>query len=35
MLVNYGLSKNEVAAGYILTCQAVPQGDGVTVDYDG
>ena len=35
MLVNYGLSKDEVAAGYILTCQAVPQGDGVTVDYDG
>ena len=35
MLVNYGLSKDEVAAGYILTCQAVPQGDGVSVDYDG
>ena len=34
MLVNYGLSKEEVAAGYILTCQAVPQGDGVAVDYD-
>lgn len=34
MLVNYGLSKEEVDAGYILTCQAVPQGDGVSVDYD-
>lgn len=34
MLVNYGLSKEEVAAGYILTCQAVPQGTGVAVDYD-
>ena len=34
MLVNYGLSKEEVAAGYILTCQAVPQGPGVAVDYD-
>ena len=34
MLVNYGLSKDEVAAGYILTCLAVPQGDGVAVDYD-
>lgn len=34
MLVNYGLSKEEVAQGYILTCQAVPQGDGVAVDYD-
>ena len=34
MLVNFGLSKAEVAAGYILTCQAVPQGDGVVVDYD-
>ena len=34
MLVNYGLSKDEVAAGYILTCQAVPQSDGVKLDYD-
>lgn len=34
MLVNYGLSKEEVAAGYVLTCQAVPQGEGVAVDYD-
>ena len=34
MLANYGLSKEEVAAGYILTCQAVPVGGGVAVDYD-
>lgn len=34
MLANYGLSKEEVAAGYILTCQAVPVGEGVAIDYD-
>lgn len=34
MLANYGLSKEEVAAGYILTCQAVPVSEGVSVDYD-
>ena len=34
MLANYGLSQEEVAAGYILTCQAVPLGAGVAVDYD-
>ena len=34
MTANYGLSKEEVAAGYILTCQAIPVGDGVVVDYD-
>ncbi|MBG6120426.1 MULTISPECIES: 2Fe-2S iron-sulfur cluster-binding protein [unclassified Sphingobium] len=34
MLANYGLSKEEVAAGYILTCQSVPVGEGVVVDYD-
>jgi ring-1,2-phenylacetyl-CoA epoxidase subunit PaaE len=34
MLANYGLSKEEVAAGYILTCQAVPLGEGVAVEYD-
>lgn len=34
MLANYGLSKEEVAAGYVLTCQAVPLGEGVAVDYD-
>ncbi len=34
MLANYGLSKEEVAQGYILTCQAVPDTDDVSVDYD-
>lgn len=34
MLANYGLSEEEVAAGYILTCQAIPDGEGVAVDYD-
>ena len=34
MAVNYGLSADEVAAGYILTCQAVPVGEGVAIDYD-
>ncbi|MES2001464.1 MAG: 2Fe-2S iron-sulfur cluster-binding protein [Pseudomonadota bacterium] len=34
MAVHYGLSDEEVAAGYILTCQSVPVGDGVAVDYD-
>ena len=35
MKVNYGLSDEEVAQGYILTCQAVPLTDGVVLDYDG
>ena len=34
MAVHYGLSEEEVAAGYALTCQSVPVGDGVAVDYD-
>lgn len=34
MTTNYGLSADEVAAGYILTCQSVPLGKGVAVDYD-
>ncbi|MGH6658608.1 MAG: 2Fe-2S iron-sulfur cluster-binding protein [Sphingomicrobium sp.] len=34
MAVHYGLSDEEVAAGYALTCQSVPVGDGVAVDYD-
>jgi ring-1,2-phenylacetyl-CoA epoxidase subunit PaaE len=35
MKKNYGLTDAEVAAGYILTCQAVPTSDAVTVSYDG
>ena len=34
MAACYGLSDEEVAAGYVLTCQSVPVGDGVAVDYD-
>ena len=34
MTVNYGLSDDEVARGYVLTCQSHPVGDHVDVDYD-
>lgn len=34
MRANYGLSAQEVAQGYVLTCQAVPLGNGVVLDYD-
>ncbi len=34
MAARYGLSDEEVASGYILTCQSVPKGEGVEVDYD-
>jgi len=35
MKVNYGLSDEEVAQGYVLTCQAIPTSDSVVVNYDG
>ncbi|MBX7200789.1 MAG: phenylacetate-CoA oxygenase/reductase subunit PaaK [Rhodospirillaceae bacterium] len=31
---NYGLSAEELAQGYVLTCQAVPMTDDVKLDYD-
>jgi ring-1,2-phenylacetyl-CoA epoxidase subunit PaaE len=31
---NYALEQREIDAGYILTCQALPQTDEITVDYD-
>lgn len=31
---NYALEDDEVAAGYVLTCQAVPVSEEVTVDFD-
>jgi ring-1,2-phenylacetyl-CoA epoxidase subunit PaaE len=31
---NYALEQSEVDAGYVLTCQAVPRSDEITVDYD-
>jgi ring-1,2-phenylacetyl-CoA epoxidase subunit PaaE len=34
MKVNYGLSAEEVANGYVLTCQAVPTSEDVAVNYD-
>jgi len=34
MDANYALEPNEVAAGFVLTCQAHPVSDQVTVDYD-
>jgi ring-1,2-phenylacetyl-CoA epoxidase subunit PaaE len=34
MAARYGLTDEEVAAGYVLTCQSVPVGNGVAVDYD-
>lgn len=34
MAARYGLSDEEIAAGYVLTCQSVPKGDGVALDYD-
>lgn len=34
MKANYGLSAEEIAEGYVLTCQATPVSDGVTLSYD-
>ena len=34
MAARYGLTDDEVAAGYVLTCQSVPKGGEVEVDYD-
>jgi ring-1,2-phenylacetyl-CoA epoxidase subunit PaaE len=34
MKVNYGLSADEVADGYVLTCQATPVSEGVALSYD-
>ena len=31
---NYALEPDEVERGYVLTCQAEPVSDAVTVDYD-
>ena len=31
---NYALEEHELDAGYVLTCQALPMSDEVTVDYD-
>ncbi len=34
MKKNYGLTHEELAQGYVLTCQAVPTSDAVTLTYD-
>src|SRR3954470_4770855 len=34
MAARYGLTDEEVEAGYVLTCQSVPKGEGLEVDYD-
>lgn len=34
MKKNYGLTEHEVAQGYVLTCQAVPTSEDVTLNYD-
>ncbi|TAE52679.1 MAG: phenylacetate-CoA oxygenase/reductase subunit PaaK [Bacteroidetes bacterium] len=34
MDVNYGLEPDEIAAGFILTCQAHPRSEKVVVDFD-
>ncbi len=34
MKVNYGLSEQEIADGYVLTCQATPLTEGVALTYD-
>jgi ring-1,2-phenylacetyl-CoA epoxidase subunit PaaE len=34
MLKNYGLTDEEVAQGYVLTCQAMPEGGEIAVSYD-
>jgi ring-1,2-phenylacetyl-CoA epoxidase subunit PaaE len=31
---NYALDESEVAAGFVLTCQALPTSECVTVDFD-
>ncbi|MFP5330249.1 MAG: 2Fe-2S iron-sulfur cluster-binding protein [Alphaproteobacteria bacterium] len=34
MAARYGLTDEEIEQGYVLTCQSVPAGEGVAVDYD-
>ncbi|MGP3591827.1 1,2-phenylacetyl-CoA epoxidase subunit PaaE [Vagococcus sp. WN89Y] len=34
MAMNYSLEPDELAAGYVLSCQSLPKGDDVVVDFD-
>jgi ring-1,2-phenylacetyl-CoA epoxidase subunit PaaE len=34
MAARYGLTDEEIASGYVLTCQSVPKSEGVELDYD-
>lgn len=34
MNARYGLTDEEIAAGYVLTCQSIPLGEGLELDYD-
>ena len=34
MLVNYALEPEEVEAGFVLSCQAIPLSEKVVVDFD-
>jgi ring-1,2-phenylacetyl-CoA epoxidase subunit PaaE len=34
MVRNFALEDDEVAQGYVLTCQSYPRSEGVDVDYD-
>jgi ring-1,2-phenylacetyl-CoA epoxidase subunit PaaE len=34
MVENYALEPEELARGYVLTCQAIPTSESVSVNYD-
>jgi ring-1,2-phenylacetyl-CoA epoxidase subunit PaaE len=34
MVENYALEPDELARGYVLTCQSIPTSPTVSVDYD-
>jgi ring-1,2-phenylacetyl-CoA epoxidase subunit PaaE len=34
MVVNYALEKEQLDAGFVLTCQAIPVSDNIVIDFD-